>query len=454
MRKIAIIGAGSVTFIASLIKDLAATESLHGIELSLMDIDEERLKMSYQLAKRYFDELKINILVTKTLDRRECIKEAAIVLNTASQISNVEIDTAIRTAERFNYYRGIDAQEWNMVTNYLTFTGYKNLKIALEVAKDIEELAPNAWMIQIANPVFEITTLVLRQSKTKIIGYCHGSEGGMAFLARKALEIKNEDIQFKVAGFNHVVFLTELKYKGDNGYHLIDEWIKEKANIFWKDYILGPWEETLSKAAVDMYHLYGLYPLGDTPRSGTWKYHYNLETKERWYGTIGGIDSEIGMAMRLFFYQGLFNDLKNTAFDMKNPVTKKLVPGRTSEKIIDAVDSLLNSVDRRIILNVKNENSIPGLPPDVAVEIPVYINGDGIKPEVVTPLKKEMYLNVLYPRLKRMEYALDAFINGSKEPIVNMLNEDPRTKSERQANEAIEAVFSLPFNKELKNHYK
>ena len=454
MRKIAIIGAGSVTFIASLIKDLAATESLHGIELSLMDIDEERLKMSYQLARRYFDELKVNILVTKTLDRRECIKDAAIVLNTASQISNAEIDTAVRTAEQFNYYRGIDAQEWNMVTNYLTFTGYKNLKIALEVAKDIEELAPSAWMIQIANPVFEITTLVLRQTKTKIIGYCHGSEGGMAFLARKALEIKSEDIQFKVAGFNHVVFLTELKYKGDNGYHLIDEWIKEKSNIFWKDYILGPWEETLSKAAVDMYHLYGLYPLGDTPRSGTWKYHYNLETKERWYGTIGGIDSEIGMAMRLFFYQGLFNDLKNMAFDTKNPVTKKLVPGRTSEKIIDAVDSLLNSVDRRIILNVKNENSIPGLPPDVAVEIPVYINGDGIKPEVVTPLKKEMYLNVLYPRLKRMEYALDAFINGSKEPIVNMLNEDPRTKSERQANEAIEAVFSLPFNKELKNHYK
>ncbi|MBP1357409.1 MAG: alpha-glucosidase/alpha-galactosidase, partial [Sulfolobus sp.] len=135
MAKICIIGAGSVTFGPNITRDLALTKSLYNNKISLMDIDKERLEMSYSLMKRYFQETGAEYEVEKTLDRRECIRDASVILNVASAISNEEILTMIETAEKYGYYRGIDAQEWNMVSNYLTFTGYKNLKIALDVAR-------------------------------------------------------------------------------------------------------------------------------------------------------------------------------------------------------------------------------------------------------------------------------------------------------------------------------
>ena len=63
--KVSVIGAGSMTFIASIVRDLALTKSLHGITLSLMDINPQRLKRSYLLAKKYFSETDTNIKVEK-----------------------------------------------------------------------------------------------------------------------------------------------------------------------------------------------------------------------------------------------------------------------------------------------------------------------------------------------------------------------------------------------------
>jgi alpha-galactosidase len=452
--KICVVGAGSVTFLPNLVRDLAVTRSLHGITLVLMDVDPERLQMAKSLASRYFSEAKVDIQVQATSDRVECIKGADVVLNMASAISNQESGTMMETAERFGYYRGIDSQEWNMVNNYLTFTGYKNFKIALGVAKDIEEHSPGAWMIQISNPVLEMTTLIMRETKVKVLGWCHGAHNGVEQLSRMALGIDPKEVQFQAAGFNHVVFLTGFRYRGEDAYPLIDRWLKDKAQDFWRSYVLRPWEETLSKAAADMYRLYGLYPLGDTARSGTWKYHYDLETKRRWYGPIGGVDSEIGWGIRLLLYQEGFNRFRRLALDHGVDLTKELPLTRSGETIVDTMDSLINGTERRLMLNVRNDGLITGLPNDVAVEVPVYVSGKGVRPESVGPFSKRFYSSVLYPRLQRMEWALDAFLSSTREVIVEALLRDPRTKSEAQARQAVDAVLNLPFNRELNAHYR
>lgn len=145
----------------------------------------------------------------------------------------------------------------------------------------MEEKAPNAWLIQISNPVLEISTLIHRlHPKLKVAGYCHGSEGGVRLLATLLLGLDFNGVEWQAAGLNHVVFLTSFKYNGEDAYPLIDEWIENKSEDFWRDHVLGLWQETASRAAVDIYRLYELYPLGDTARSGLWKYHRNLKTKQ------------------------------------------------------------------------------------------------------------------------------------------------------------------------------
>jgi len=454
--KIGVVGAGSMTFIASIVRDLALTKSLHGITLSLMDVNPQRLKRSYLLAKKYFSETNTNIKVEKTTDTRECVKDASFILNLAFAIGYTNLGIMIETGEKYGYYRGIDATVWNMVNPYPTLTAYKQYMVALHIAEIMEELAPDAWLIQISNPVFEMSTLLHRlHPKLKIVGYCHGAEGGVRLLTTKLLGLDFNEVEWQTAGLNHVVFLTKLQYKGEEAYHLIDEWLEKKAEEFWRTYVPAPWEETVSRAAADMYKLYGLYPVGDTARSGTWKYHRNLETKQYWYGPLGGVDSEIGWAIRLLLNQRNEERLNKAAFDPDTKATEVFPPQKRGEHIIDFIDSVINNVKRRFVLNISNEfGAIPTLPSDIFVEVPTYVSGENLQPEPLESIPKIMYSRVFYPRIEILEWSLEAFTAGRKDLIVDALMRDPRTKTNKQAEEVVNAILNLPFNQDMKQHYK
>ena len=454
--KVGIVGAGSMTFIASIVRDLALTKSLHGITLNLMDVNPQRLERSYLLAKKYFSEMNVSIKVEKTTDMRECIKDASFILNLAFAIGYTNLGIMIETGEKHGYYRGIDATVWNMVNPYVTLTAYKQYVVASNIAEIMEDLAPDAWLIQISNPVLEISTLLHRlHPKLKIVGYCHGAEGGTKLLTTKLLRLNFNEVEWQAAGLNHVIFLTKLKYKGEESYHLIDEWLEKKAERFWRTYVPAPWQETLSRAAADMYRLYGLYPIGDTARSGTWKYHRNLETKQYWYGPLGGVDSEIGWALRLLLNQQNEERLNKAAFDSNVKVTEVFPPKRSGEHIIDFIDSVVNGTERRIVLNIPNEfNVISMLPTDIFVEVPVYVSGENLRPEPLESMPKIMYSRVFYPRIEVLEWSLEAFIAGRKDLLVDALIRDPRTKTNKQAEEVVDAILSLPFNQDMKQHYK
>ncbi|MEM2744869.1 MAG: alpha-glucosidase/alpha-galactosidase, partial [Nitrososphaerota archaeon] len=160
--KIAIIGAGSLAWSSTIIHDLCMTPELYGSTISLMDINEERLNTIYDFARRYAFERKANLKFEKTLDRKEAIKDADFVINMAMAGGHQYYEKMREISEKYGYYRGINSTEWNMVSDYHTIWGYYQFKLAMDIARDIEELSPNAWLLQLANPVFELTTLISR----------------------------------------------------------------------------------------------------------------------------------------------------------------------------------------------------------------------------------------------------------------------------------------------------
>ena len=81
--KIAILGAGSLFWSSTIIHDLCSTPEMKGSTISLVDIDEDRLNSVYRLAKRYSAEVKFEMTVLKTKNRREAIKDSDFVINTA-----------------------------------------------------------------------------------------------------------------------------------------------------------------------------------------------------------------------------------------------------------------------------------------------------------------------------------------------------------------------------------
>lgn len=358
--------------------------------------------------------------------------------------------------EQHGYYRGIDSVEFNFVSDYYTILGYKQYRLALDIASDMEEVCPEAFLLQVANPIYEVTTLLRREKpRIKAIGFCDEYIG--IYPLMMTLELNPADVDFQVAGFNHCIWLTRFhdRSSGKDLYPVITDWIANKAQEFWRTTELGLWQETLSPASADMYKIYGLYPIGDTTRSFTWKYHYDLETAKTWFGHLGGTDSEIGLQLRLQRFQAGVDKLFRLTNDPKARLTNEVPPQKGHSEFSDFIDSAELGEEKRLFLNIPNDGHLTQFPEDQAVELPVVVSKNGVmKPEKVNPFPKRLVDFVLTPRMIHMEWGLDAFRSGSKEMLVEILIRDPRTKSEKQAREAIDAILAIPENSDMSKHYR
>src|SRR3989304_5327115 len=156
MAKVSIIGAGSMAWSMALVKDLCLTKGLKGSTVSFMDVDRKRLDVVHGLAKRFATEVKGKLRFEKTTERKKALKDADFVFNTALAGGHPSYETQRNVAEKNGYYRGIDSVDHNMVSDYPTIGGYNQLKLSLDIARDMEDICPDAWLIHTANPLFEI----------------------------------------------------------------------------------------------------------------------------------------------------------------------------------------------------------------------------------------------------------------------------------------------------------
>jgi len=452
---IGVIGAGSIAWSATLVRDLSLTKELWGSTITLMDINEERLDYIYMFAKRYASEVKADLKFKKTLDSREAVKDADFVINTAMAGGHQYYEKMRAISEKHGYYRGINSVEWNMVSDYHTIWGYYQFKLMMKIAREIEELSPNAWLLLLANPVFEGTTLLSRETKVNVIGLCHGHLGYQEIAEVLGLDVKKVD--FEAIGFNHLIWLTKFIYEDKDAYPLLDEWIKNEAEKYWKRWRRrqkNPFDIQMSPAAVDMYKTYGLFPVGDSVREGTWKYHWNLRTKKIWFGPTGGPDSEIGWKIYLDNHEKWLNRAIEAIRDTEKPLTKLLPPKMSQESVVPIISSIANGKKGVYQVNVLNKGVISGVPDDVAVEIPAEVDGKGVHRMPVKSLPKRVMNYSIYPRMMRMEWALEAFLEGGRDLLFDWLIMDTRTKSTKQVEEVINDLLSIPENEEMAKHFK
>ncbi|ADM27212.1 glycoside hydrolase family 4 [Ignisphaera aggregans DSM 17230] len=497
--KISFIGAGSARWTSRILVDIFMNKDLHNAEIWLMDIDDRRLNIIDTLARRLVNELKLPIKVYATKDRRKAIKDADFVISTALPKGYTYYETMRDISEKYGYYRGINSVEWNMVADYHTIWGYYLFKLHLDIARDIEELAPNAWFFIVSNPVLELTTMIARETKVKVAGICHGFLGFRAAIEVLAMRLSKQmlgkditsycaahmpecydymakvidfsDIEIEMKGLNHDIWLTRFRYKGEDTYKYIDEWIKEDAEKYWsvwREYTTNPWNLDLCPAAIDMYRTYGLLPIGDTVRGGTWKYHWDLKTKQYWYGQYGEPDSEIGCAIRIQIVRRNIEEMANIAFNMSTPVSQRISLKPSGEVIVSLIDSIYNdkhtesyeinvprigSVKAPIYVNVLNNGSVPGIPDNVAVETHVRVDGKGIHPIQTSGLPSKVFKYAILPRIMRLEWALEANLKGGRDTLVEWLIVDVRTNSMKQVNDVIDAILSMPGNEEIAKHF-
>jgi alpha-galactosidase len=399
-----------------------------------MDIDEQRLDSIHKLATRYVDELKIDLKFEKTTSREAALENADFVINTALHGGHDNYEAQRAAGDKHGYYRGAPGRNYNQ------------LRFLLSVARNMERICPDAWLIQSSNPVFDGCTLMTRETDVNIVGLCHGHHGYRAIANVLGLDLTHVECQ--AVGFNHIIYMTHFLYKGEDAYPLIDEWIEMKSEEYWRTHKLGR-SAQLSPAAVHQYKMVGLFPIGDTPRRGGWWYHMDLEAKKRWYGEIGGFDSEIGWTQYLEGLAKRVDHIMEVANDESISVTEEFPPRRGGEQQLGIIEALTFNKEGKFQVNIPNNGLIEDIPDDVVVEVQAIVNKTGIRGIQVGKLPRNLLLQVLWPRMLEMERELELALSSDRRLFLRMLLDDNRTRSPEQAEAAMEEILSLPFNREM-----
>jgi alpha-galactosidase len=444
--RIGVIGAGSGVFSLGLVKDLCLTPNLAGSEVAFMDIDPERLEMVHTLAGRYANELGADLRFTRTIEREAALKEADVVINTAYPLGHQHAPRLREATAPHGYYYGT-----------LDLGSFYEFELMLSVARDMERVCPGAWLIQSGNPVFDGCTLMTRETNLKICGLCHGHYGYLEIC--HVLGLDPARVTWEAPGLNHCIWLTQFLYEGKDAYPLLDEWIATKAEEYWRTHVQTRTHDTqMSRGTIHQYQVYGLMPVGDTPRGATntrnWWYHTDLAAKKFWFGEpFGGPDTEVA---RPFYVENLQKRLQQMAEAANNPrarVSEIFGTTKTREQQVPIIDALTHNVAGRFQVNVPNRGTIDGIPDDVVVETQAVIDATGIHPIKPSPLPRKVLLEQVYPFWLDMERNLEAYKGGDLGMLLWEALNNHQTHTYEQAVDALQDLLAMPEHASLRAHY-
>jgi len=387
--KICIIGAGS-PYTPELIEELSAMKAeLPVQEITLMDIDEKRLELMYNFCKRYIAYLGFDVKINATTSRRKAISGAAFI-NTQIRVGG---NAARILDEKIPLSMGLVGQETTGAGGFAK--ALRTIPIMLDIAKDVTDLAPDAWIINYTNPTGLVAEAIEKHSTAKIAGLCAGGMFAQDWVAR-ALKCCPQDVRYDFVGLNHMNFSYNITAKGQS---ISDD------------------DFALAAAHVGSVDLELIQKLGALP-SPYLQYYYHEKKKisEMSQKTRGEEIAEIELE--------IFKDFANPEISAKPESLKKRGGGGYSALAMLVMSAIYNHRDTWAVVNTANRGIFSFLPDDAVIEVPSIINASGIKPIAQSEPPKSVW--GLVAGVKNYEsLAVEAAITGCRDTALLALLAHP-----------------------------
>ncbi|HWG55483.1 MAG TPA: alpha-glucosidase/alpha-galactosidase [Gaiellaceae bacterium] len=215
MPKVAFIGAGSTVFTKNLIGDLLGFPALRETtRFALMDIDPERLRTSEIVAHRVAEAVGAPAHVEATTDRRAALDGADYVVTTM-QVGGYRPATVVDFEVPKRY--GLRQTIADTLGVGGIMRGVRTIPVLLDVCRDIEELCPDALLLQYVNPMVMNCWAIAEATSVRTVGLCHSVQHTARQLAND-LGVPPEELDYVCAGINHVAFYLRLEHRGDDLY--------------------------------------------------------------------------------------------------------------------------------------------------------------------------------------------------------------------------------------------
>jgi len=421
--KIATIGGGS-SYTPELVEGfIKRYDELPLRELWLVDVEagKEKLEIVGGLAKRMIEKAGLPIEVHLTLDRRAALKDADFV---TTQFRVGLLDARAKD-ERIPLKYGVLGQETNGPGGL--FKGLRTIPVILDICKDMEELCPDAWLINFTNPAGMVTEAVLRYSTIKkVVGLCNvpiAMEMGIA----KLLDVDHSRIRIDFAGLNHMVYGLDVYVDGVSVKDQVINLLMDPNNSsFVKNIENLDWEPAFIKALDVLpcpYHRY-------------------------YYKTRDMVEKEIENAKKEGTRAEVVQKLEAELFELYKDPNLAIKPPQLEQRggahYSDAAVRLITSIytDKRDIqpVNTRNNGAIASIPNDSAVEVSCIITKDGPKPLVMGDLPVQV--RGLVQQIKSFErVAAEAAVTGDYNKAVLALTINPLSPSDTIAKEIVDEML-------------
>jgi len=400
--KVALIGAGSLTFTPSLVKGLMSSNLSKDCSLTvaLMDVNPEILDLMYTVSRKIVGALKgeDKVKVERYTDRKPALEGADFVIVTVNvggvRAAHVDVEIPLRY--------GIRHTVGDTVGPAGIMRALRHVPVLLDIARDVEDLAPEAYLFDYSNPLTPLSRVVARETKAKGYGLCTGIFGFRNGIA-DFLGASRESVELYVGGINHLYWATKLNIESEPLYPKIEEIIKGGVQIegegaimlnFYKIYGLLPGPEDrhiaeffpnlfLTEEAMEKYRI-PKFPEGCTA---------DYKTRKPFEEILSSVASGGKSVAELLGFMGMEEEGIGVVRLMESLVLDKpiLYPG----------------------INVVNKGCVGNLPSWSVVEVPAYTDSTGIHPVRVGDLPKAV-AGFTTQRILQYEVTIDAALTGDR----------------------------------------
>jgi alpha-galactosidase len=441
MTTIAFIGAGSTVFAKNLLGDILSFPELADATIRLMDIDPERLNTTRLVAERIARAVGAHPTIEATLERRKALVGANYVI-TMFQVGGYRPGTVIDFEIPKKY--GLRQTIADTLGIGGIMRALRTIPVLLDLCHDMEELCPDATLLNYVNPMAMNMWGVNRGSAIKNVGLCHSVQGTAMQLADD-LKLPFEEINYLSAGINHMAFYLKFERKTKAGvedlYPRLRQVVKEGRVPDWNlvryemmmrlGYFVTESSEHFSEYTPwfikrdrpDLIEEFNV-PLDE--------YIRRCEVQlAGWEATKDVVENpslpvDIALVRRKLLAAGgsehdvLWLGKMATNFDQIE---------QSHEYGSYIIHSLETGIPRVVYGNVANHGLIDNLPAGCTVEVPVLVDKSGLQPTHIGSLPPQLAA-VIQTNVNVQALTVEAAMTGKREHIYHAAMLDPHTSAE------------------------
>jgi alpha-galactosidase len=425
--RITVVGGGSYHWAPRLLADFANTPSLTGADVVLHDLDAERMKHMEELGNEIARRRNIDMKVRAEGDRRKAFDGAEFVITAFSVGGFDSMQHDIEIPQRY----GIRQPIGDSVGPGGIMRALRSIPVLLDIARDVESVAPNAWFVNVTNPLTALCRSVTRETGVKTVGLCN-EWVGCAWMLSLLFDSGMNEIDPVLGGVNHFPLATSLKVGNDDGFARLHAiladldaaasapiWMDPPERAGWTKVSQSEFWSKLDVIANNRVRLEMFERFGVLPGSGD---HHSVE----FMPNVVHPGNDYGSEWRIHHY-GMPGHRRDADDDVEyyeemrdaNDVTR--MP--SGELVAALLDGMVTGVARSLPVNLPNRGNVTNLADDAVVEIIGVADATGVKGRDTTTVPGIMG-EYLHRVNVAQEWTVEAALTGSRTLVLEAMLAD------------------------------